>query len=162
MDFLKNLSTSQIWAQARQYLTYAAGIATAFGLITLTQKAVVIDNVEQIMTGLQAITASVATIAGAVVLIINTFKANKAASPESAVQRVKDIATTPTGAQAASGLASEAKVALVQATNALPEVKGVVTMPTTAGVDLASSVPEPTIVPAGTADAEIIARGTAR
>lgn len=47
---------------------------------------------------------------------------------------------------------------LVAATNALPEVKGVVTQPTAAGRELAAAVPGQSVAPAGSADAQQIAK----
>lgn len=52
------------------------------------------------------------------------------------------------------------KTNMVLAVNALPEVKGVVTMPTTAGAALATSIPSSTVVTAGTQGAADVAKST--
>lgn len=158
MDLLKNLSTSQIWAQARQYITFIAGIAATLGFITVAQQGAIVDNAEQIATGLKELIGAVSTIVGGVVLIINLFKANKAASPEEAVKRVQGIATQPQTLPE-SARSFDAKKALVDATNSIPEVQGVVTSSSDAGVKLALATPAPTVVPAGTPEAVIVAQG---
>jgi len=158
MNFLKDLSTSQIWAQARQYITFVAGIATALGLVTVAQQPNLVDGVMTVLDAAQKVVAAIVAIAGGITVIVNALKSSKAASPESAVQRVQAIANSPqTQPEAAQSF--EAKKALVDATNSIPEVQGVVTTPTAAGERLAKATPAPTVVPAGTPEAVAVAQG---
>lgn len=55
------------------------------------------------------------------------------------------------------GWINRSKTNQVAAVNALPEVAGVVTTPTSAGVALATAIPSPTVAPAGTVQAATIA-----
>ncbi len=78
----------------------------------------------------------------------------KVQAPEAQVVLINAMSSMASGGQVAS---VEAKKALVTATDALPEVAGVVTKSTAAGVALSNSVPSETIVPSGTAEATKIA-----
>lgn len=55
------------------------------------------------------------------------------------------------------GWINRSKTNLVAAVNAMPEVAGVVTTPTSAGVALSNAIPSPTVAPAGTVQAATIA-----
>ena len=55
------------------------------------------------------------------------------------------------------GLVTHTKTNTVAVVNSMPEVKGVVTAPTAAGVELAKAIPGPTVAVAGTTDAKAIA-----
>lgn len=55
------------------------------------------------------------------------------------------------------GLVTHTQKNAVNVVNNMPEVKGVVTNPTAAGVELAKSIPGPTVAVAGTTDAKAIA-----
>lgn len=55
------------------------------------------------------------------------------------------------------GLITHTKTNAVNVVNNMPEVKGVVTNSTAAGVELAKAIPGPTVAVAGTTDAKAIA-----
>lgn len=154
MKFLTDLSTSQIWAQARHYITFVAGIAATLGFVTVAAQPTLVDGVMTIVGSLEKIVGALVAIGGAVTLIANSLKSSQAASSANAVLRVQEIANDPTQPQT-----KEAKTALVEATNSIPEVQGVVMTPTPAGERLAASIPAPTVVPAGTPEAVAVAQG---
>lgn len=154
MKFLTDLSTSQVWAQLRHYITFVAGVAAAIGILTVVAQPTLVDGAMTLLGRVEKIVATLVTLAGAITLLVNALKASRAASPAAAVERVQEMATDPKQPQA-----QEAKEALVAATNSIPEVKGVVTDKTAAGIKLAESTPAPTVVPAGTPEAIAVAKG---
>lgn len=156
IEAFKKLTGPQIWAQARHVITFIAGIAVALGLLTATSSKELIDGAMTALDSLEKIAAALVVLGGGVTTIINALAASRRASPQAAVQTVQEIANDPNQPQTV-----EAKQALVQATNSIPEVKGVLTTDTAEGKALAMSVPETTIVPAGTiAAVEIAKEGT--
>lgn len=56
------------------------------------------------------------------------------------------------------GIIRHTKVGEIIAVNNMPEVRGVITTPTAAGVALAAAVPEPNVQPAGTVAAQNVAQ----
>ncbi len=56
------------------------------------------------------------------------------------------------------GIVTHSDANTVAAANALPDVAGVITKPTSAGAALAAAVPANTVVPAGTTQAQAIAK----
>lgn len=84
-----------------------------------------------------------------------TMKANSKASIVAAATKPDNVADT---VRAVTVAAPASTAEMVKAVNSLPEVKGVVTTDTLAGIILAAKIPSPTVAPAGTSDAESIAR----
>lgn len=58
------------------------------------------------------------------------------------------------------GVVTNRRASQVAKVNAMPEVAGVITKPSTEGLALANSVPSPTVVPAGTIAATTVAQTT--
>lgn len=125
LTWLTTLDTRQWIAGSRQYISFAAGILAAIGIISATQSQDLVKELGDLVAGVTQIVAAAGAIAAATVAIINSIKAAHAASPTGAVERVQEIATTPSvGPQQI-----EAKAALITATANLAEVKGVALEP---------------------------------
>lgn len=152
MKWLSDLTSSQWWAASRQYISFAAGIAAAVGVLTATQQTQIMADVDQVISGLKQVIAGLAGLAAILVPIVSGIIASRKASPASNIKTVQAIAADPAQPQSA-----EAKVALVEATNSMSEVRGVVMTRTGAGAALALSIPSSTVATAGTPDAKAIA-----
>lgn len=157
MNWLTDLTSRQWWAGARQAITATAGavlgIAVALGYVSAGDKVQILQTLDTVYNNINTLMVSLAALAGLITTVINTFKAMRNSSPASSVAVVAAMAQTP-------ATATEAKTALTAAANALPEVAGVITRPGVAGDALAASVPDQNVVPAGTALASSIAKGS--
>jgi hypothetical protein len=121
LTWLTTLDTRQWLAASRQYISFFAGVLAAVGVVTATQSQDLVKELGDLVSGAAQLGAALAAIAGAVVALVNSFKAAHAASPLGAVQRVQELAATP----AAGYQQLDAKTALITATANLAEVKGV-------------------------------------
>lgn len=113
------MTTGQWWANARHYITFGAGILCTLGVVTATQQADALANLDQIADGVTKIAAAVVALITAFAPIVNGLIAGKNASPQAQVQAVSDMATQP------SALSLPAKEAIVVAAAVLPEVEKV-------------------------------------
>lgn len=125
LTWLTTLDTRQWIAASRQYISFFAGVLAAVGFVSATQSQDLVKELGDLVAGFTQLVAAVVAIAGAVVALVNSFKAAHAASPTGAVERVQEIATTPS----AGPQQIEAKAALITATANLAEVKGVALEP---------------------------------
>ena len=135
MDTLNKLTTSQIWANARHWITYVAGILTALGIVSLTQSQDLLAAFNNLIDGLEKVVAALVVIAGAVTTAINSWKAAHNAAPAQQIQAVSQMGKDPAS-----------------------PVKGVITTDTPEGKALAASVAGPTVA-AGTPEAAALANG---
>ena len=94
----------------------------------------------QVAEALGAVLAALSALIGAFLVVLPPIIASFKASPQERISDVSKIANDPTQLQSQS-----AKVALVKATDSLPEVMGVGTMPTPEGKALADAVPSNTV-----------------
>jgi hypothetical protein len=154
MKFLTDLTKSQIWANARHYITFAGGMLVMFGVLGVTGQKEFVEGAVTVMEAAEKILAALAVIAGVLAPIINGWISSNRASPVAKIEDVKAMAADPKEPKS-----DEAKTALVEATNSITEVEGVLTADTVAGRKLAESIPAPTVVPAGTKEAVKVAKG---
>jgi len=125
---------SQVKAAGRHALTAGAAIVgtlAAMHLITADEAGKITDAFSQIGSGLASLATGLSTIA----IVLSGFYASWTASKKSQIAAVGALAQVP-----GSGVA------------------GVITTPTPEGRELATSIPVPTVVTAGTQDAKVIAK----
>src|SRR6476660_8823691 len=144
MNMLQNLTSKQWWANARHWITYVVGIvcgiADTLGYLNASQQADLLQAVSGIFDHINGLVTSIVALITILAPIINGLKAGSNAGPAAQIKSVQAMATAPVPSP-------EAKTALVAATDALPEIAGVLTTNTPAGTNLAASVPTQTVVP---------------
>lgn len=157
MNWLTDLTSKQWWAGGRQWINVTAGaalgVAAALGWVSAGDKTQILQTLDTVYTNINTLVVSITALMTLLVGVFNTIKAMRNSSPSSAVATVTEMAQVP-------ATAPQAKKALVEATNAIPEVAGVVTRQTPEGAALAASVPDQNVVPAGTVLASAIAKGS--
>ena len=94
----------------------------------------------QVAQAIGVVLAALSAIVGALMVFLPPVVASFKASPQERISDVSKIANDPTNLQSQS-----AKVALITATDSLPEVMGVPTANTPAGHALANAVPSNTV-----------------
>lgn len=154
MNWLTSLTQSQVWANARHYITFVGGMLVMFGVITATGQKEFVDGAIAVMGAVEKIIAALAIIAGVLAPVINGLISGKKAGPVAQIESVQAMAVDPKEPKS-----DAAKEVLVAATNSIKEVKGVIMDNTPAGIKLAETVPAMTVVPAGTIQAVQIAEG---
>ncbi len=105
---------AQVDAVTRHLITIAG---TAIAIFGLQAKGITVQQVTDAITSLGAVANSLLVLIAAIGPIYAATRAGQSASPASQVQQVQQIAATQ------PELAKEAKVALLDATAGLPEVK---------------------------------------
>lgn len=131
LDFTK----SQLWAQARHYITFFCGVLVTFGIVTVAQQNEAALALNNIIEGLEKVIGGIVVLAGILGPIINGWISSRNASTKSQIERVAEIANDP--AQPAT---KEAKETLLTATASMPEVDKIV------APSIAANVPSEKVV----------------
>lgn len=142
------------YASLRYAITAGGGIAVGLGFASGAVDAQsLLSGLNDIAEGTKLIMKGAGTIAVVAAPIYGIIKSRL-------VSKVADVQTAAPAALA-TAVAQIKPAEMVAAVNALPAVAGVVTAPNAAGSALATSVPSPTVIPAGTPEATQLARSGA-
>jgi hypothetical protein len=137
-----SISTAgQAYALLRSFLVALGALTGLLGFAWLSPDK--ISYLIQVAQALGGVIVALSAIVSAVLLLLPPIISSFKASPQERISDVSKISNNPMGLQ------HDAKVALVTATDLLPEVMGVGTMPTPEGKALADAVRSNTVQVAG-------------
>lgn len=139
------------YAGMRYAIATGGAVAATLGIISSVDAAALTTALNEIGDGVKLILKGAGTIAVVVAPIWGIIR-SKLSSKAADVQ-------TATPAVLAHAVAQIRPAEMIAAVDAMPNVQGVVTKDTAAGVSLANSVPSQTVQPAGTHAAAVIATG---
>lgn len=141
------------YAGMRYAIATGGAVAATLGIISSVDAASLTSALNDIGDGVKLIMKGGGTIALIVAPIWGVVRSKLSS-------KVADVQTAAP-AQLATAVAQIRPAEMVAAVNALPAVAGVVTLPTRAGSELANSIPSPTVMTAGTPEANQLARSGA-
>lgn len=131
-------NAGQAYALLRGFLVALGTLLSLLGFAWLSPEK--IAYLIQVAQAAGVVLAALSALVGAAMVVLPPIVASFKASPNERISEVSKIANDPMSPSSQS-----AKVALVTATDALPEVMGVGTAATPAGKALADSVPSNTV-----------------
>ena len=148
--------TAPNWDQyasvARSVIIFSGGVLTTLGVLSATDMQTITGGLNDIGEGAKLIIKGV----GAIIPVAAAAWGVYNSSLKSKVAAVNAAAP----AALATAVAQVKPAEMIAAVDALPDVKGVVTQSTARGQALATSIPSPTVVSAGTTQAEAVAKKT--
>jgi hypothetical protein len=133
-----DLTSSQLWASLRHWITFVIGLAGGIGIVTVVQQHDAIVAINDISDGLIKIATGIGTLLTIFAPIINGWISARKSDPKNQASAVGLIANDPRQPKS-----TEAKVALLAATASISELKSPIVV---SDPSLAAAVPGPKVI----------------